>query len=265
MRTEAGLTCEDVGRELERSDSWVSRVETARQTLRPRDLADLLDLYQVRSSDVRRELELLARDSKERRWWNQYGSSITSAYASYIGFEDEATALSCYDLLFINGLLQTEEYARGLQRQAVPPVDGAESERFIEVRLTRQQRLESDRPLEVHIVMDESVLQRRFTEPDVHRRQLEHLIGLAERLPHLTLRVLPLHRSLLSGMSASFTICEFAPPDLPIVFNETVTGMSMEDGTAAGRYRTVFDALRDASLNKEESLMLIRDMVVQIT
>jgi transcriptional regulator with XRE-family HTH domain len=266
MRTDAGLTCEDVAKRLERSDSWVSRVETARQTLRPRDLSDLLDLYGVGSSDIRRELELLARDAKERRWWNQYGSSITGAYASYIGFEDEATALYCYDAIVINGLLQTEEYARALLSQAlIGAMPEEEHERFVQIRLARQRRLGDDKPPRLWMVMDEAVLLRRFGDSRVHREQLQHLVDLGERLPHLSLHVLPLAGALHVGMSASFTICEFLPPDLPIVFNESVTGMSMEDDVAVHRYRLVFNALRGAALNSQDSLRIIRDMVQHIT
>ena len=45
LREKANLTGEDVGIAIERSGSWVSRVETGRVGLRGRDLNDLLELY----------------------------------------------------------------------------------------------------------------------------------------------------------------------------------------------------------------------------
>src|SRR5262249_53574013 len=47
LRERQGLTGEQVGAELERSGSWVSRVETGRVGLRTRDLSDLLDVFRV--------------------------------------------------------------------------------------------------------------------------------------------------------------------------------------------------------------------------
>ncbi|MBB5868644.1 transcriptional regulator with XRE-family HTH domain [Allocatelliglobosispora scoriae] len=264
MRTDAGLTGEEVGKRLERSDSWVSRVETARQALRPRDLRDLLSLYGVTNPDIHRELEMLARDSKERRWWSHFGSSITGPYASYIGFEDEGTSLLCFDAAVINGLLQTEEYAKALNSQAIPRLTAEESDRLVEIRLTRQRRLVGDKPLKLWAVMDEAVLRRCFAGPEVQRTQLLHLVDVTLRSPHVSIQILPLVHALHPGMTASFTIIEFPPPDQPIVFNEAVNGMSVEDDTDAHRYRLVFDELRAASLSKAESLKLIRDMVHQI-
>jgi transcriptional regulator with XRE-family HTH domain len=264
MRMNAGLTGEEVGKHLERSDSWVSRVETARQALRPRDLRDLLDLYGVTNPDIRRELETLARDSKERRWWSHFGSSITGPYASYIGFEDEGTSLLCFDGVVINGLLQTEEYARALLGQAIPRPAAEDADRLVEIRLTRQRRLAGDRPLQLWAVMDEAVLRRCFAGPDLQRAQLLHLVDVILRSPHVSIQILPLAHALHPGMTANFTIIEFSPPDQPIVFNEQVNGMSVEDDADAHRYRVVFDELRAASLSKAESLKLIREMVHQI-
>lgn len=265
MRTDAGLTGDEVGKRLERSESWVSRVETARQALRPRDLKDLLGLYGVTSPDVHQELEMLARDSKERRWWSHYGSSITGPYASYIGFEDEGTSLLCYDAAIVNGLLQTEDYGRALLAQAIPPISPAEADRLIDIRLTRQKRLSGDKPLKLWAVLDEAVLRRCFAGPDVQRAQLLHLIDVTLRMPHVSIQVLPLAHAVHPGMTACFTIIEFPPPDQPIVFNEAVNGMSVEDDTDGHRYRLAFDELRAASYSKAESLKLIRDMVHQIT
>lgn len=264
MRTDAGLTGEEVGRRLERSESWVSRVETARQALRPRDLRDLLDLYGITNVDIRRELEVLTRDAKERRWWHEHGASVSGTYASYIGFEDEASALFSYDSIVVNGLLQTEDYARSLQRRSVPPVAGEAADRLIQVRLTRQRRLDEPSPPLLCALLDESVLHRRFSSTEAHRAQLHHLADLAER-PAVTIQILPLARSAHVGMTAAFTVIDFPPPDQPVVFSEVGSGMSMADESETQRYRAIFDGLRAASLGEAESLALIRELARQLT
>src|SRR3984893_18693683 len=47
FRETAGLTCEEVAEHLECSTSKISRIETGRVSVSPRDVRDILDLYGV--------------------------------------------------------------------------------------------------------------------------------------------------------------------------------------------------------------------------
>src|SRR5689334_15072913 len=103
------MTGEEVGVAIERSASWVSRVETGRVGLRGRDLRDLLDIYRVDDPTVVEELLGLAREGKQRGWWSRYADTLSGPYATYIGFESEASELLTYHTLIVPGLLQTED------------------------------------------------------------------------------------------------------------------------------------------------------------
>ena len=54
----------------------------------------------------------------------------------------------------------------------------SEIERRVEARLLRQQVLQRDPPLQVSIVMDESVMHRQLGDASVMRTQLEHIIDV---------------------------------------------------------------------------------------
>jgi len=103
LREKARLTGEEVGTAIERSGSWVSRVETGRVGLRGRDLNDLLELYKVEDRALSDELLALAREGKQRGWWSKYADTLFGPYATYIGFESEAAELLVYETLIVHG------------------------------------------------------------------------------------------------------------------------------------------------------------------
>jgi transcriptional regulator with XRE-family HTH domain len=258
LRARAGLTCEEVGRRIERSDSWVSRIETGRSALRTRDLNGLLDLYGLDDQGVRGELEILTRQGRQRGWWNRYGESVSGPYATYIGFEAEARRMETYDALVVPGLLQTEEYARALLRCGVPPEIGEAAERKIRIRLTRQGRLVGADPIQLYTIIDESVLRRSIGGIEVMRAQCRRLLEVAIGLPQVVLRVVPLGRAINPGMTASFGIMEFAPPDDAIVFSEGPTGQILTEEPDAERFRRVFGELRSVALDEADSIEMVR-------
>ncbi|MEU3452727.1 helix-turn-helix transcriptional regulator [Micromonospora sp. NPDC006766] len=259
LRLAARLTGEEVGRHVERSASWVSRVENGRVGLRSRDLNDLLDALEVTSQETRAELAQLARESKQRGWWNRYGQTITGPYASFISFEHEATALLCYETLVVNGLLQTEAYARALHDQATSIQSGVDAERQVQIKLARQQRLTSESPPELWVILDEAVLRRPFGGPSVMREQLHHLADVADEIPHVSVQILPHRQALFAGMIASFTLMEFPAPDSSIVFSEGLTGAVHGEAEDAARCTVIFNELRAAALSKRDSVQLLRD------
>jgi transcriptional regulator with XRE-family HTH domain len=139
LREKASLTGEEVGTAVERSGSWVSRVETGRVGVRGRDLTDLLELYGVEDRALADELLTLAREGKQRGWWSKFADTLAGPYATYIGFESEAAELLVYEISLVHGLLQTEEYARAIFGAAMPPNTGDVTERKVKVRMARQE------------------------------------------------------------------------------------------------------------------------------
>lgn len=261
LRERQGLTGEQVGAAVERSGSWVSRVETGRVGLRGRDLTDLLDLFEVSDTNLRAELGALAREGKQRGWWSKYADSLSGPYATYIGFEAEAARLQVYETLTVHGLLQTEAYARALFRAGLPVLDADAVDRRVKVRLARQSALlaptsetaEPGRPLELWAIFDESVLHRHIGGEDVLRGQLAYLLQATE-LPNVTVQIVPFTAGAHPGMVGSFTVIKFAAEDDPdVVYVEGVTGDIFAESEDARWYNVVFEHLLANALSRSAS------------
>jgi hypothetical protein len=135
------MTGDEVGFAVERSGSWVSRLEAGHVGLRTRDLGDLLDLYRLADPSRREELAQLARDSHRHGWWSKYADALPESYAIYIGLESESRSQLIYDNVVVPGILQTEAYCRAILRQAVPLVKPDLIERRTAARMARQDQL----------------------------------------------------------------------------------------------------------------------------
>ncbi|GAA3435823.1 hypothetical protein GCM10018954_054300 [Kutzneria kofuensis] len=207
LREAAGLTIEDVGEKLECSPSKISRIETLRVGVTPRDVRDMLLLYGV-PEEQREYLVQIAREARIKGWWESFGDVGRGAF---LGFEAEAAILRTYNAMLVPGLAQSEAYIRALIAEGAPDMSPDEAERRITMRLTRKRILEREDPPRVSFVLDESVLRRPVGGPEVMRTQLEHLVDLSTR-PNVTFQVIPFAHRSYPGMGASFVIMEFPDP-----------------------------------------------------
>ncbi|MEV6987237.1 helix-turn-helix transcriptional regulator [Sphaerisporangium sp. NPDC051017] len=256
LRERAQLTLEEVGERLGWSATKLSRIETSRVGVTPKDVGLLLDLYGVGGSR-KDSLLKLARDARKKGWWQAY-SDLSSEYAAYIGLEAEAASMCSFAPLVLPGLLQTEDYARAVVRAGFVLASPGEVERRVEVRMARQAVLSQPTPLSLWTVVDESVIRRPVGGPEAVRAQLKQLIEVGS-LPHVTIQVLPFTAGAHSGTSGAFEILEFpdrADPD--VVFLENLTdSLYVESETDVYRYRVAFDHLRARALDPDQSRYLI--------
>jgi len=124
LRHDSGLSMETAAKQLSWSVSKLYRLENGRSKISTDDLADMLDLYGVRSP--RREaLIQLGRDVRRRGWWTAYSDIFTG---SYIAMEAEASSIRV-NAHMIPGLFQTPGYAREMIRRARPMISPEETER----------------------------------------------------------------------------------------------------------------------------------------
>src|SRR5215510_3925866 len=139
-REAAGLTIDQVAERLYCSPSKISRLETGQTVASSRDVRDLLGLYQVPVSE-REDLVEVAREARQKGWWQPYGSLLTGAY---VGFEAAAAAIRSYEAQCVPGLLQTEDYARSVFLAGTPDMPEEELEGRVAVRMARQSLLTQD-------------------------------------------------------------------------------------------------------------------------
>lgn len=256
LREERRLSREAVAEHLEVSVSTVSRIETGRGGIRPKDLRQLLDLYGVDDERARASLETLARAGKVQGWWTRHAGELRSAYSTFIGLEAEATWLLDFEAITVPGLLQTESYARALLASALPAMTEDAIEPRVRVRMERQrERLGGPSPVNLWAIIDESVIRRRVGGPDVMREQLEHLVEVARR-PNITVQVLPYSAGAHPGVIGSFVVLRFAD-DPDVAYIEGVAGDVYAEGADVERFTLAFDGLRAAAASPGDSLDIL--------
>lgn len=258
IRQASKLTIEQVAETLEWSPGKVSKIENARVSVLPRDARRLLEVYGITEGSQRELLLSLARESRERGWWQQYGETVPEWFATYVGLEAEASAIAVYQAETVPGLLQTQRYADALHRAELMNAGEEEIERHVALRMERQARLtEPDAP-QLWVVLNEAVVRRVIGGRTVMHEQLVKLAEAANA-PNITLQVLPFSAGAHASMDSAFSIVSFDPPtDGDIVYFEHPTcSLYLEKPGDVARYRLVYEHLRAASLSLDDSRRLL--------
>ncbi|MEV5412596.1 helix-turn-helix transcriptional regulator [Thermopolyspora sp. NPDC052614] len=255
-RAKSGLSREEVADQMEWSTSKVYRLEYGRTAASWRDVRDLCELYGVPSPE-KDGLVQLARDSRQRGWWSEYQDIFPS---NFVGLESDASIIRSYESELIPGLLQTEDYARALNRTFRPSAPEDEIERRVSARMARQGVFDRSTPPELTCILSEAVIRRCLAiDGDVGAAQLRALIAAAER-PNITIRIVPLATGLHPGMDGAFVIIGFpdeADPDVAYV--EGLMGsVFVESVDGVKRYKLIWDQLSGHALSAAESRDLIR-------
>ncbi|MCW2884831.1 MAG: hypothetical protein QOE54_6040 [Streptosporangiaceae bacterium] len=258
LRERADVTGDEVARSLGWSAAKISRIETAKTGVKIVDVRRLLELY-GEGGTYAEELLALAREAERKGWWEAYSDALPEKFATFVSMEAEAEAAWQWEPLAVPGLFQTEEYARQtmLAMQSLDRIPPGQLATRVGARLRRQEVLTREKPLQMTVVLDESVLRRERGDHRTMHAQLIKLVELAE-LPNVALHVLPLEGPHPVD-AGSFTLLRFAPV-YDITFHDVIyveqlfSNFYFEEESDTYRYRLAFDWLREAALGQTESI-----------
>ncbi|TCK26025.1 helix-turn-helix domain-containing protein [Pseudonocardia endophytica] len=261
LREAAGISREAAAEVIRGSEAKMSRIETGRTGFKQRDIVDLLSLYGV-TDDAEREAVLqLARQANEPGWWQPYSDSMPGWLELYVGLEQAAAVIRCYEPQFVPGLLQTEGYAKSVI--GLGPGDSSEQVgQRVALRMRRQQLMEGTDVPDFWVVLDEAVLHRNMGDPAVMREQLDHILE-AVRRPRVTVQVLPFDRSgQVATGGGPFSLLRFAEPELPdVVYLEQLTSaMYLDRREDVESYLEVIDRLGATALTPRQSIAMITEV-----
>jgi transcriptional regulator with XRE-family HTH domain len=261
LREAAGISAEKAGYEIRASRSKISRMETGRVGLKVRDVEDLLTLYGVTGEQQRAKVVALARRSRAPEWWAKYNDILPDWFETYLGLESAATSIRSFEMQFVPGLFQTEDYARAVTRLGHQTAHVDEIERRVGLRLKRQDLLTRAQPPRIWAVMDEAVLRRPVGGLPAMRAQLRHLVEAA-RMPRVTLQVVPFDRGGHAGASGSFSILRFEERDLPdVVYIEQLTSaVYLDQRHDIEHYLEVVDQLSGEALTPADTARFIEQV-----
>ena len=262
LREAAKVTPEQAGYEIRASRSKISRMENGRVSFKGRDITDLLDLYGVTDDGVRQATLELARRANVPGWWAKYGDILPDWFELYLGLESSAAVIRTFELQFIPGLLQTEDYARAVTALGHRSAPADEINRRVALRMRRQHVLSRPEPAKIWAVMDEAALHRPVGGRDVMRAQLRHL-AQATTAAHVTVQVVPFRYGGHAAAGGSFSILRFDQPDLPdVVYIEQLTSaLYLENRQDVDHYQEVMNQLSTDALTPGETAAFIEAII----
>jgi transcriptional regulator with XRE-family HTH domain len=258
LRTDRGLSVEVVAERAMFSQTKLSRLETGRVGASPRDIRDLLLVYGVNDPSKREQLMTLAREGKQRAWWQV----LDLPYETYIGLEAAATSICDYNTDVVNGLLQVEDYARAIFEAGEPPQDRATIDKRVEGRTKRQALLTREGGPVFRFILDEGALHRPVGGPAVMRAQFARLIEAAS-IPSVTFRLIPLAIGAHPALDSTFVIVDFdnnASVNDVVYVEGAVGNIYLESAADLERYRKMWSRLEAIALTPEESVSLVSNI-----
>ncbi|KAA9374194.1 helix-turn-helix domain-containing protein [Microbispora cellulosiformans] len=262
LRRESGITPETAAHTIRASHAKISRLELGRVGFKERDVADLLTLYGLTDPDERTVLLDLARQANVPGWWHKYSDVLPGWFEFYVGLEEAACIIRCYELQFVPSLLQTPEYARATVQVANAARPADEIDRHVDLRLRRQKRLTGPDSATLWAVVDEGVLRRPVGGPAVMRAQLEHLLEVTGR-SKVTLQVVPFDRGGKFTVGGPFTILRFDAPELPdVVYTEQLTSaIYLDKAEDTEAYTQVLNAICVEAYSAERTTAFLKELL----
>ncbi len=248
------MTLKDAAKFAGLTSTTISRIEGGKQTILTRNVRLLCQCYDI-GEPMLDTLIRLAEQSNERGWWTGFSVSLPDWFESFVGLESDAAEVWRYSPNFIDGLLQTPEYAAAFLELGEKVTEQSVKQQA-EFRRARQDRVNrEDDPAKLRVVLDEAALRRKVGGTDVLRDQIRHLVELAER-PNITIQVVPFDAGAYVGMQSPFHLLRFAGgfDDLDAVYLENQRGaVWMERPTDITYYIRLFERMTDIALAADET------------
>ncbi|MBQ0866784.1 helix-turn-helix transcriptional regulator [Streptomyces sp. RK75] len=246
-REAAGMTQGELGAAIGYGEEIVSAVERGKRLPKP-EFLDGAD--QALGADGK--LSAMKEDVKQARY--------PKKVRDLAKLEAKAVEIGAYGGHNIEGLLQTEEYARALFAQRRPAYGEEELDRQVAARMARQAVLEHRPSLAFTFVQEEVTLRRPIGGKAVLRQQLAHLLEVAQ-LRHVTIQVMPTASEEHAGMAGGHRIYKF-PDGKTLGHSEgQMTSRLISDPKEAQILEMRYGMLRSQALTPRESLALIEKVL----
>ncbi|MEV5381722.1 helix-turn-helix transcriptional regulator [Streptomyces sp. NPDC052721] len=247
LREQLGLTQEELGKRLGYTASAISAMETCAQPASDKMLVGL-------EEEIGGGLGIF---QKARRW--MLLEKYPARFRGFSEMEAGAITISSYETLVVDGLFQTEEYARALIGGGYPPVSEQKREELVEARLARRALFDRDPAPMIELILEESVLRRPFGSWEILRGQLRSLIEDAQR-DNVCLQVLPLERGLrgtYAGARGSMKLVVTKDHEHVVYMEIEDQGILVSDPPEVSQLAHRYAKIRAQALSPDDSISLI--------
>lgn len=257
LRESKGLTMVEAGKLLDRSQSWLSRVEDGKLKISRGDAALLLMTYGVSLESEQGKATIEAAKALNTVGWWVGLETLSLPYLTYIGFEAEATEIRNLEIALFPGLLQTREYAEALALVGLE-TDPEHVQQRVDAKMKRQELLAREHPPRFHAVISEAALLCEVGGPTVLANQLRHVVALAAKNPNIIIQVLRFAAGAHLAAQGGFAILCFGGGDPDLGHVETPTGsLFLESAKDVHQLTAVFDDVVMRAMSPAESIRFI--------
>jgi transcriptional regulator with XRE-family HTH domain len=236
-----GWTQDQLGEKVFCTGDLISKIELAIRTSSREMAADFDRLFGT--GEYFQELWHLVNKETLPDWFRPYPD-----------LEAQSTCIRTFGFGLIDGLLQTEDYAREIFRTGQTP---EKLDQLLATRMKRQEILARGTPPRLWVVLDERALRTGVGGPEIMQGQLAHLIELAQR-PNITIQIVPHGRGAYLGLNGPITILSFDEGPEVAYFDNQAGGQLVEEATAVEDCEVRFELIRASALSQEESLELLK-------
>lgn len=183
-------------------------------------------------------------------------------FRDFAPLEQRATVLSLYQALVVDGLFQTEEYARALITGGYPVLPEQRVEELVEARMARRALFGRDPLPTIELILEESVLRRPIGSQEIMRGQMRSLAQDAQRR-NVTLQVLPQDCGLegeYAGARGPLTVLETMDHDHLVYLEVQGESLLISDPAKVSTFSQRYAKIRAQALSPRESLDLIEQL-----
>ncbi|MGP2437984.1 helix-turn-helix domain-containing protein [Streptomyces sp. JW3] len=263
MRLAAGVTTEYAASLLGIDRTRLSNMESGIRPFSPERIRTLACNYTCTDGDYIEALVSMA-EGKERGWWERHRGTLSAGLLDIAELEWHAKRVRTAQVMHVPGLLQTEEYARGVFAAVLPPLTRLEIELRVAHRRERQQVFDRPDPLPYVAYVHEAALRMPYGGVKATRQQLDHLVDQSHR-ENIELRVIPTSRGDFPGAGHALLFAEGAVPRLDTVQLDSAHGPEFTDAEAQlTKYRAHLDWMDAAGLPPASSRTLVHKIAHEL-
>ena len=189
------------------------------------------------------------------KWIRDFGrlAVLPPGFPDFIACERAAEVMHVFETMVITGLFQTPEYAYEVLKS---DKTSEAVEQLVATRMERQEILMREDPPCVVAIFDEGAVRRPFGSTEIMKRQIQHLIELADQ-HNIVIQIVPTAKGGYAGLAGSFTIMSLRDDDDVVHVGSHVGAQLVAHPDAVRKYGVRFDLIRGAAMSADDSLNLL--------
>jgi hypothetical protein len=249
-REELGYTQVNVGTLIGYTGAGISAVETFKVFPSEPMMAGFEKHLDTKDKLIKRLGEIL----KNERY--------PAFFRKYADLEALAHAILAYETLVIDGLFQTEAYARALLELDFPPLSDDKVQQLLDARMARKALFDRKPMAIISLVQDEAGLRRMIGSKEIMREQYAYLVEMSKRR-NVNLRILPMGIG-HAGLNGPFRLVETPEHEHLSYLEVQDQGILISDAAKVSEYQHRYGMIQSQALGPTESRALIEKLAGEL-